>query len=325
MIQITGYEKHVESGLEFAQARYYNATHGRFTSVDPLTASASIKNPQTFNRYTYAMNSPYKYTDPLGLLSESIACGRRCSNSYNGGDLLAGAASGGNYKAEAPKQQHAETAAPPPPVAQNGVTEASSIAPTVSLENKYVGVMEGEYVEYSVPDELQNDLQKTAEQAEQNQMAYYANRDQAVSALTEAWIYQDENSFDIAEDFWNMDDIAPSFVTRDGQVIPMGVPTTNGGYSVGPFGVPAGAAPSFGQGTGEALAAAANSNLAEVHRLRDVKTAENYEASKGTVHVNVTRANGTNATGYLIPGVVKSLYNKAVWKGIEAANKRYGK
>jgi RHS repeat-associated protein len=116
----TGYEKDVESGLEFAQARYYNVTHGRFTSVDPLMASASIKNPQTFNRYTYAMNSPYKYTDPLGLLSESIACGRRCSNSYNGGDLLAGAASGGNYQAEQPKQQHAETAgAPPAPEPQN--------------------------------------------------------------------------------------------------------------------------------------------------------------------------------------------------------------
>ena len=78
----TGYEKDSESGLEFAQARYYNATHGRFTSVDPLTASASIKNPQTFNRYSYALNSPYKFTDPLGLLSVTTsACGQWCSNS----------------------------------------------------------------------------------------------------------------------------------------------------------------------------------------------------------------------------------------------------
>lgn len=67
----TGYEKDGESGLDFAQARYYNSTHGRFTSVDPLTASASIKNPQTFNRYSYVLNSPYKYTDPLGLLPSS--------------------------------------------------------------------------------------------------------------------------------------------------------------------------------------------------------------------------------------------------------------
>jgi RHS repeat-associated protein len=65
----TGYQKDEESGLEFAQARYYNTGHGRFTSVDPLTASATIRNPQTFNRYSYALNSPYKFVDPLGLQS----------------------------------------------------------------------------------------------------------------------------------------------------------------------------------------------------------------------------------------------------------------
>lgn len=64
----TGYQKDNESGLEFAQARYYNTGHGRFTSVDPMTASAAIKNPQTLNRYSYALNSPYKFTDPLGLM-----------------------------------------------------------------------------------------------------------------------------------------------------------------------------------------------------------------------------------------------------------------
>jgi len=31
----------------------------------------SIRNPQTFNRYAYALNSPYKFTDPLGLLPTS--------------------------------------------------------------------------------------------------------------------------------------------------------------------------------------------------------------------------------------------------------------
>ncbi|MCV4932313.1 hypothetical protein OFC23_27955, partial [Escherichia coli] len=43
----------------------------RWTSVDPLTASATIRNPQTFNRYTYSLNSPYKFTDPLGLIPSS--------------------------------------------------------------------------------------------------------------------------------------------------------------------------------------------------------------------------------------------------------------
>lgn len=65
--QFTGYERDDESGLDYAQARYFKPSHGRFTSVDPLAASANIKNPQTLNRYTYALNSPYKFTDPLGL------------------------------------------------------------------------------------------------------------------------------------------------------------------------------------------------------------------------------------------------------------------
>jgi RHS repeat-associated protein len=71
----TGYQKDEESGLEFAQARYYNNRHGRFTSVDPLTASANVKDPQTFNRYSYAMNSPYKFTDPLGLRAMDVGSG----------------------------------------------------------------------------------------------------------------------------------------------------------------------------------------------------------------------------------------------------------
>jgi RHS repeat-associated protein len=78
----TGYQKDDESGLEFAQARYYNNKHGRFTSVDPLVASANVKDPQTFNRYSYAMNSPYKFTDPLGLVVMDAGGG-----SSSGGDV----------------------------------------------------------------------------------------------------------------------------------------------------------------------------------------------------------------------------------------------
>ena len=79
----TGYEDDKESGLEFAQARYYNASHGRYTSVDPLTASASIRDPQTFNRYSYVLNSPYKFTDPLGLLPVGQSSWGFCGAQYS--------------------------------------------------------------------------------------------------------------------------------------------------------------------------------------------------------------------------------------------------
>jgi RHS repeat-associated protein len=63
----TGYEHDLENGLDYAQARYYASQSGRFTSVDPLMASAGASSPQTFNRYTYALNNPYKYVDPSGM------------------------------------------------------------------------------------------------------------------------------------------------------------------------------------------------------------------------------------------------------------------
>lgn len=65
--RFTGYEKDTETGLDFAEARYYQNKHGRFTAVDPLLASGKSSNPQTFNRYVYVMNRPLIMTDPSGL------------------------------------------------------------------------------------------------------------------------------------------------------------------------------------------------------------------------------------------------------------------
>ena len=116
--QYTGYERDKESGLDYAQARYYNSNHGRFTSVDPLTASASIRNPQTFNRYSYVLNSPYKFTDPLGLLPQS---------SFGGGGGFCGAENAGcdegeeltTRSEEEYRRQQAEPPPPPPPPPQS--------------------------------------------------------------------------------------------------------------------------------------------------------------------------------------------------------------
>ncbi|HWS99690.1 MAG TPA: RHS repeat-associated core domain-containing protein [Pyrinomonadaceae bacterium] len=65
--QFTQYERDIETGLDYAQARYYAGIQGRFTSVDPLLASARLSNPQSWNRYSYVLNNPLRYTDPLGL------------------------------------------------------------------------------------------------------------------------------------------------------------------------------------------------------------------------------------------------------------------
>ena len=67
--KFTGYERDEETGLDFAEARYYYNNHGRFTAVDPLLASGKSADPQTFNRYAYTMNRPLILTDPTGMIA----------------------------------------------------------------------------------------------------------------------------------------------------------------------------------------------------------------------------------------------------------------
>jgi RHS repeat-associated protein len=65
--QFTGHERDPETNLDFAQNRYYASDYGRFTTPDPSRGSVVPGNPQTWNRYAYALNNPLRYVDPLGL------------------------------------------------------------------------------------------------------------------------------------------------------------------------------------------------------------------------------------------------------------------
>jgi RHS repeat-associated protein len=65
--KFTGYERDNETDLDYAKARMYKYSHGRFTAPDPLLSSGRVENPQSWNRYTYVLNNPLLYIDPLGL------------------------------------------------------------------------------------------------------------------------------------------------------------------------------------------------------------------------------------------------------------------
>jgi RHS repeat-associated protein len=73
-LKFTSYERDPESGNDYALARYHVNRLGRFNSPDPV--AGSIANPQSLNRYAYALNGPTNLTDPLGkdaASPESIA------------------------------------------------------------------------------------------------------------------------------------------------------------------------------------------------------------------------------------------------------------
>ena len=58
----------VAGGLYFYNARYYDPALGRFISADTIVPQPG--NPQSLNRYSYALNNPVRFTDPTGMFSE---------------------------------------------------------------------------------------------------------------------------------------------------------------------------------------------------------------------------------------------------------------
>ena len=63
------------------QARYYDPVIGRFYSNDPL----GFRDIHSFNRYAYANNNPYRYTDPTGM-SSCDSPGTTCYDTFDGDD-----------------------------------------------------------------------------------------------------------------------------------------------------------------------------------------------------------------------------------------------
>ena len=75
----TGHERDSVLGMYYAKARMYDTAdkHGsskgnklgdkRFTAVDPV--KGNVRNPQSLVQYTYVLNNPLMYVDPLGMMN----------------------------------------------------------------------------------------------------------------------------------------------------------------------------------------------------------------------------------------------------------------
>ncbi len=94
----TGHERDSVLGQYYAKARMYDTAdkHGsskgnklgdkRFTAVDPV--KGNVRNPQSLVQYTYVLNNPLMYVDPLGLwtgqidVSAALSLGGSVEKSY---------------------------------------------------------------------------------------------------------------------------------------------------------------------------------------------------------------------------------------------------
>lgn len=61
-----GYQRD-DSGLDYAQNRYYNSSLGRFITPDPYKRTAPTSNPNSWNRYAFVRNNPVNRVDSDGL------------------------------------------------------------------------------------------------------------------------------------------------------------------------------------------------------------------------------------------------------------------
>ena len=85
----TGHETLDSVGLIHMNGRVYDTALGRFLSADPFIQAPL--NTQSFNRYSYVMNSPLVYTDPSGY-----NWGATAGQSYGGSSGSTGRSSSGS-------------------------------------------------------------------------------------------------------------------------------------------------------------------------------------------------------------------------------------
>ena len=86
-----------ETNTDHAQFRQYSSTEGRWMRPDTYSGSYHLRNPQSFNRYSYVMNNPLSRVDPSGLDWCDIDEGGFCDFGGGGDVGCYGGGDGGFY------------------------------------------------------------------------------------------------------------------------------------------------------------------------------------------------------------------------------------
>jgi RHS repeat-associated protein len=90
-----------DSTLSYLNARYYDSGRGQFLSQDPVflgdPQQQQLRDPQSLNSYSYAMNNPIVNKDASGLLALKIGLGVVFWNLSVGGGITVGTTDDGGY------------------------------------------------------------------------------------------------------------------------------------------------------------------------------------------------------------------------------------
>ena len=116
------------SGLSSARFRTLSTADGRWMSPDPFTGSYDITNPQSFNRYAYALNDPLSAIDPSGLSLEldCDAYGNNCTETDDGQGGGDEGGNGGGATGNTPCDPTVETCVNSGPLGDPGPSDPST-------------------------------------------------------------------------------------------------------------------------------------------------------------------------------------------------------
>ena len=132
----TGQRENMSLGLYYYQARYYLPYLNRFISADTLVPDPA--NPQSYNRYSYVLNSPLNFRDPSGHNPVCNHDSSICSDgAYDDGKLdRRGDTYRYNKKIEESRRRYiyGDTFTPIDAIGVGGTVSAAVHTPIVSLE-----------------------------------------------------------------------------------------------------------------------------------------------------------------------------------------------
>jgi RHS repeat-associated protein len=193
--RFTGKERDAESGLDNFSARYFGSSMGRFMSPDPIIMNPlRMINPQRWNKYSYAVNSPLVFDDPSGKDAIYVNFNKMANGEGHAGIISVHADGSATYSRFGPEtpgrpvgagQIQTDSSLPTVQFGANGLPTDASYSALISAVAGFESNIEGSTID---PSTVGMDYFKTSS-AETAALDQYINAMQAASNAGKAPTY----------------------------------------------------------------------------------------------------------------------------------------